>query len=94
MRPRRSIRRTASVVTAVVTTLALGAPATATGASPRTTGVGLQSTTGYEVTGDWNGDDIDTVGTVAPADVSVWYLRNSNTTGVAHVTFSYGFDPS
>ena len=37
--------------------------------------------------GDWNGDGIDTPGVVRG---TTWYLRNSNTTGVADVTFTYG----
>jgi hypothetical protein len=39
------------------------------------------------VAGDWNGDDIDTVGVFRGG---VFYLRNSNTNGFADLTFGYG----
>jgi len=39
--------------------------------------------------GDWNEDGVDTVGLYNPNN-GVFYLRNSNTTGVADVTFTYG----
>ena len=39
--------------------------------------------------GDWNGDGVDTVGLFDRA-ASQWYLRNSNTTGIADVSFGYG----
>ena len=39
------------------------------------------------IVGDWNGDGIDTIGVVRG---NTWYLRNSNTTGVADVTFTFG----
>jgi autotransporter-associated beta strand protein len=41
------------------------------------------------ITGDWNGDGIDTVGVYDPT-TSTFYLRNSNTSGVADVSFAYG----
>ena len=39
------------------------------------------------VIGDWNGDGIDTVGVYRNG---VFYLRNSNTVGVADLAFRYG----
>ena len=39
--------------------------------------------------GDWNGDGIDTPGLRRPSDGFV-YLRNSNTQGVANISFFYG----
>jgi len=39
------------------------------------------------VTGDWNGDGIDTIGMYRDG---VYYLRNTNTVGVADLTFAYG----
>ena len=41
------------------------------------------------VTGDWNNDGIDTIG-IYRGDT--FYLRNSNTNGVADMTFSLGLD--
>ncbi len=41
------------------------------------------------ITGDWNGDGIDTVGLYDPS-TSTFYLRNSNTSGVADISFAYG----
>jgi hypothetical protein len=37
--------------------------------------------------GDWNGDGKDTIGVFRSGR---WFLRNTNTTGVADQTFSYG----
>ncbi|MBW3557384.1 MAG: hypothetical protein KY454_10675, partial [Actinobacteria bacterium] len=43
---------------------------------------------GYQpVVGDWNGDGTDTPGVVSG---NTWFLRNSNTTGTADLTFGYG----
>jgi parallel beta-helix repeat protein len=39
------------------------------------------------VTGDWNGDGVDTIGVYRNG---VFYLRNSNTNGIADMAFSYG----
>jgi len=39
------------------------------------------------VTGDWNGDGIDTVGMYRNG---VYYLRNTNTAGNADLAFTYG----
>src|SRR5690606_7006065 len=36
--------------------------------------------------GDWDGDGVDTVGVYRPSNQTV-YLRNTNTTGLAEVTF-------
>lgn len=41
----------------------------------------------YPVTGDWNGDGIDTIGVYRNG---VFYLRNSNTIGYADLYFSFG----
>jgi hypothetical protein len=41
----------------------------------------------FPIVGDWNGDGVDTPGVVRGA---MWYLRNSNTSGVADLTFMYG----
>lgn len=41
------------------------------------------------VTGDWNGNDFDTVGVWDPAN-SMFYLRNSNTPGSAEIEFGFG----
>jgi hypothetical protein len=43
------------------------------------------------VTGDWNGDGVDTPGiVVVSGGVLAWHLRNSNTSGVADVALTYG----
>jgi hypothetical protein len=39
--------------------------------------------------GDWDGDGVDTIGLYNPAGAA-FFLRNSNTAGVADVTFTYG----
>ncbi len=39
------------------------------------------------VAGDWNGDGIDSVGIYRGG---VFYLRNSNTQGVADIVFAFG----
>ncbi len=41
------------------------------------------------VAGDWNNDGIDTIGVYRPSE-GRWYLRNSNTGGVADISFNYG----
>ncbi len=41
------------------------------------------------LTGDWDGDGIDTIGIYDPA-ASQFFLRNSNTTGNADIAFIYG----
>ena len=41
----------------------------------------------YPITGDWNGDGIDTIGVYRQG---VFYLRNSNTAGNADLTFAFG----
>jgi len=41
------------------------------------------------VAGDWDGDGTATIGLYDPK-TSIFYLRNSNTTGVADITFGYG----
>jgi hypothetical protein len=40
------------------------------------------------VTGDWNGDGIDTPGIYQP-ETGAWHLRNSNTTGFGEISFQY-----
>ncbi len=39
--------------------------------------------------GDWNGDGVDTIGLYNPA-TGIFYLRNTNSTGVADLQFTYG----
>ena len=41
------------------------------------------------MTGDWDGDGVDTVGVVAPNSGS-WFLRNSNSPGAPDVVFGFG----
>jgi hypothetical protein len=41
------------------------------------------------VVGDWTGDGVDTVG-LYDRQTACWYLRNSNTTGAADITFGFG----
>jgi hypothetical protein len=56
-------------------------------------GYGNPSSGDYPVTGDWNGDGLDTIGIVRPDSTGhlVWYLRNSNSAGSPDVTpFAYG----
>jgi hypothetical protein len=48
-----------------------------------------RSTTWTPIAGDWNGDGRDTIALYDPTQ-SVFYLRNSNDSGFADVTFSYG----
>jgi hypothetical protein len=44
------------------------------------------------ILGDWDGDGIDTVGVLRDADSTV-YLRNTNTTGPADISYSFGQSP-
>jgi hypothetical protein len=44
------------------------------------------------VIGDWDGDGTDTVGVFRPSETTV-YLRNTNTTGPAEVTYVFGEAP-
>jgi hypothetical protein len=37
--------------------------------------------------GDWDGDGKDTIGVFR---AGIWFLRNTNTTGMADQTFAYG----
>jgi hypothetical protein len=39
--------------------------------------------------GDWNGDEVDTIG-LYDATTASWFLRNSNSPGIADLTFGYG----
>ncbi len=48
-----------------------------------------KSGTVYPVTGDWNGDGIDTVGSYVSA-IGAFYLRDSNTPGIPNHTFTFG----
>jgi hypothetical protein len=41
------------------------------------------------VTGDWNGDGIDSVG-VKVMSGTAWELRNANSAGAADLTIDYG----
>jgi hypothetical protein len=41
------------------------------------------------VTGDWDGDGVDTVGVFDPSTAG-WKIRNSNTAGVPDATFAFG----
>jgi hypothetical protein len=43
----------------------------------------------WPVAGDWDGDGLDSVG-LYDCSVGVFYLRNSNTTGFADITFPFG----
>jgi hypothetical protein len=44
------------------------------------------------IAGDWNNDGIDTIGIVAPEPEAAdkWFLRNSNTSGIGNVNFTFG----
>ncbi|NDJ62964.1 MAG: hypothetical protein GYB67_17725 [Chloroflexi bacterium] len=44
---------------------------------------------GLAVTGDWNGDGVDTPGIFVPA-TGAWYIRNSNTSGLSDAAFVFG----
>ena len=48
-----------------------------------------QNTQYVLVMGDWNGDGVDTIGLYHKAS-STWFLRNSNTEGMADLTFGFG----
>ena len=41
------------------------------------------------VTGDWNGDGVETVG-IYIASSAAWFLRNANSSGGADLVFTYG----
>ncbi|MBK6428275.1 MAG: hypothetical protein IPF82_19430 [Blastocatellia bacterium] len=41
------------------------------------------------LSGDWDGDGIDTIGIYAPAS-GAWFLRNVNSGGAASAAFTYG----
>jgi hypothetical protein len=64
-----------------------------TGVADITVGFGnpaLSSTGQYvPLVGDWTGDGVDSVG-FYDRQTATWYLRNSNTTGVADITFGFG----
>lgn len=60
-----------------------------TGNSDVTLGFGAPASGWIPLTGDWNGDDTDTIGLFDPT-TSLFYLRNSNTTGIADVAFGFG----
>ncbi len=47
------------------------------------------STGEIPIAGDWNGDGTDTIGLYDPT-TSVFYLRNSNSSGFADIAFAYG----
>ncbi|WP_143229315.1 hypothetical protein [Actinophytocola xanthii] len=49
-----------------------------------------QSSNGIFLTGDWNGDGVDTPGLFVPGSPNIYYLRNSNTTGTADITLTFG----
>jgi hypothetical protein len=50
---------------------------------------GPAGTNWLPIAGDWNGDGIDSVGLYDPTSGN-FYLRNSNSTGVADITFQLG----
>jgi hypothetical protein len=54
-----------------------------------TFGYGAGGASWTPIVGDWNGNGIDTIGLFDP-QTSTWYLRNSNSTGMADLTFGYG----
>src|SRR3954452_14238786 len=76
-------------VAVAATTAALVLDTTSATATPDRDDPGILSSNGIALTGDWNGDGIDTPGYFAN---SVWLLRNSNTTGSTDIEFIYG-DP-
>ncbi|MFY9610391.1 MAG: hypothetical protein WAU45_17485 [Blastocatellia bacterium] len=41
------------------------------------------------IVGDWNGDGVDTMGLYDPAH-GAFFLRDSNTGGIADIMFTYG----
>ncbi|HXU32865.1 MAG TPA: S8 family serine peptidase, partial [Thermoanaerobaculia bacterium] len=51
-------------------------------------GVDISNTSGWAISGDWNGDGVDTLGRFDPA-TSIFSLRNSNTSGAPEITFSF-----
>jgi hypothetical protein len=54
---------------------------------------GFEEPGDFPVTGDWNGDGVDTPGAVRfrnGTTLAGWLLRNSNTGGVANLSFGYG----
>lgn len=50
---------------------------------------GIGANAWIPMTGDWDGDGVDTPGFYDPVQ-SVFYLRNANDSGYANLTFSYG----
>src|SRR6266511_1785982 len=83
-------RKSKLVATAV--TLTIGVFLVGAAAGP----ADAQSSEGFVLSGDWDGDGVDTVGLFVPADrnnpnsLNTWLLRNSNTTGVADLKFTFG----
>jgi hypothetical protein len=83
--------RRAAVVIAVAVGLAVpwgGTAAASEGVAP----AGVTPTQGAvvrPVTGDWDGNGTDTVGTFIPS-TRAWLLRNSNSSGGADVQFGFG----
>ena len=53
---------------------------------------GPTSSNWLPIAGDWNSDGTDTIGLFDPTN-GIFYLRNSNTDGVADVTFAFGPKP-
>ncbi len=49
----------------------------------------FRAQSGLPVVGDWNGDGTDTVGVYVPSS-GTFFLRNSNTSGPADLSFSFG----
>ena len=49
--------------------------------------IGFGSPGDRAITGNWNSDPYDTIGVVRQGR---FYLRNSNNTGVADISFSFG----
>jgi VCBS repeat-containing protein len=57
-----------------------------------TVGFGVQNDGWRPVLGDWNNDQLDTVGLYDPTSASYFWMRNDNRTGEHQVSFGFGIE--
>jgi len=76
-------------VAAAATAAVLTLNTTSATATPNRDDPGILSSTGVTLSGDWNGDGVDTPGFYANG---LFLLRDSNTSGGVDIEFQYG-DP-
>lgn len=82
--PRRWTAVALAALVVATSTAAVAVPSAASADTCRIVGAMY-----HPLTGDWDGDGIDTIGVYDPRS-SVWFLRNSNSAGAADLCFRYG----